>query len=336
MHKLFSAFLLMSSLYAAGHAQSAQSNLPPVRQIAQIELPGLPGFDELALAKGMVIITHPAANTVDIFDPQKRRLIGHVEGMSAPRGISVDEANQRVYIANTGANNLVVISTEDWQVKTLVPLNGSPESLLVVPSAQRLYITLPEKESVAAVDLHTAHEINAVTMSGRPESMAWDSKRMRLAVTLQDRKQVALLTPELQLAGSFALNGSMPTSLVYDEQQDRYFLAIRYAVLELNAEDGAEIARMPAAGGIDQLWLDRQERALYGVANGSFFVMSAGSRLGSPRELDLDVKGHTLAFDPQRKLIYVPGGREGRSKLLILHRIGAEQPEGTGSAVASK
>jgi DNA-binding beta-propeller fold protein YncE len=263
-------------------------------------------------------------------------LIGHVEGMSAPRGISVDEANQRVYIANTGANNLVVISTQDWQVKTLVPLDGSPESLLLVPSAQRLYITLPEKVSVTAVDLHTTREINSIALTGRPESMAWDSNRMRLAVSLQDRKQVALLTPELQPAGSFAIDGSMPTGIVYDSQQDRYYLAIRYAVLELNAENGAEIARMPAAAGIDQLWLDPDERSLYGVANGSFFVMSAGSRLGSPRELSLDVKGHTLAFDPQRKLIYVPGGREGRSKLLILHRIGAEQAQPTQSAVASK
>jgi len=335
MRKYLCAYVVLS-LCAVALAQSAQNDLPPVRQIAQVELPGVPGFDELAIANGMVIITHPAANTVDIFDPQKRRLIGHVDGMSAPRGIAVDEASKRVYISNTAANNLVVISTEDWQVKSLVPLNGSPESLLLVPSAQRMYVTLPEKNSVTAVDLHTGHEINTVELSGRPESMAWDSKRMRLAVSLQDRKQVALLSPELQPSGSFGIDGSMPTGIVYDSQQDRLYLAIRYAVLELNAENGAEIARMPAAAGIDQLWLDPQEHALYGVANGSFFVMSAGSRLGSPRELDLDVKGHTLAFDPQRKLIYVPGGREGRSKLLILHRIGPEQVEATANAVASK
>jgi hypothetical protein len=335
MRKISLALVILS-LCAAGLGQSAPNNLAPVRQVAQIDLPGLPGFDELAIANGMVIITHPAANTVDIFDPQKRRLIGHVEGMSAPRGISVDDANKRVYIANTAANNLVVISTEDWQVKTLVPLNGSPESLLLVPSAQRLYVTLPEKNSVTAVDLHTGHEINSLALSGRPESMAWDSKRMRLAVSLQDRKQVALLTPELQATGSFAIDGSMPTGLVYDAQQDRFYLAIRYAVLELDADSGAEIARMPASAGIDQLWLDPQERALYGVANGAFFVMSAGSRLGAPRELDLDVKGHTLAFDAQRKLIYVPGGREGRSKLLILHPIGQEQVQPAVSAVASK
>jgi hypothetical protein len=38
-------------------------------------------------------------------------------------------------------------------------------------------------------------------------------------------------------------------------------------------------------------------------------------------ELNVDVKGRSLAYDPNTKLIYFPGGREGRSKLLIMREV---------------
>ena len=45
-------------------------------------------------------------------------------------------------------------------------------------------------------------------------------------------------------------------------------------------------------------------------------------------ELNVEVKGQSLAYDPQTKFIYLPGGREGRSKLLIMKEM-------DGSTVAS-
>jgi hypothetical protein len=46
--------------------------------------------------------------------------------------------------------------------------------------------------------------------------------------------------------------------------------------------------------------------------------MHAGDRLTAAEELPIDVKGHAFAFDAKTGFLYLPGGREGRSKLLIL------------------
>jgi hypothetical protein len=35
-------------------------------------------------------------------------------------------------------------------------------------------------------------------------------------------------------------------------------------------------------------------------------------------ELPTDVKGYSIAYDPAHKMIFLPGGREGRSKMVIL------------------
>jgi hypothetical protein len=37
------------------------------------------------------------------------------------------------------------------------------------------------------------------------------------------------------------------------------------------------------------------------------------------------VKGYSIAYDPAHKMIFLPGGREGRSKMVILSPAGVPQ-----------
>ena len=51
----------------------------------------------------------------------------------------------------------------------------------------------------------------------------------------------------------FTLNASQPTGLVYDPQYHELYVAVRYAVLAISADTGAEIDRVAAPAGVDQL-----------------------------------------------------------------------------------
>jgi hypothetical protein len=109
--------------------------------------------------------------------------------------------------------------------------------------------------------------------------------------------------------------------MAYSAKYDRLYVAVRYAVLALNPETGEELGRSAVAGGIGQLVLDEPTASLLGISQGSVFVVPATSSLGVASELLVDVKGHTLAYDSATGMLYLPGGREGRSKLLILKRV---------------
>jgi hypothetical protein len=57
---------------SAASAQSPRLQTPrTVRQIGTIDLPGSPGFDDLAFAKGKLLVVHTAASSLDIVDPAK-------------------------------------------------------------------------------------------------------------------------------------------------------------------------------------------------------------------------------------------------------------------------
>ena len=43
-------------------------------------------------------------------------------------------------------------------------------------------------------------------------------------------------------------------------------------------------------------------------------------------EVPTDVKGHTVAYDAARRLVLLPGGREGKSKVLILRPMNSSEP----------
>ncbi len=292
-----------------------------VRQVAIIDIPGRPGFDALAFAKGMLVMTHAGAGTVDIFDPVKRRIIAHIINMAAPRAIAVNEEAGRIYIGNTGNNTIVVILIEGWKVEEVMPISIAPDSLMLAPGGKRLLVANGMTQSLSAIDLGTNKETAHVKLEGRPQYMASDTARELTYVTVQDRRSIVALDPQLRIVKRYAVNASQPTGIAYDSKLDRLYVSVRFAVLALNADTGAEVSRVAAPAGVDQLWFDEGSKTLFAAANGAISVMNASGKLVAADEIPTDVRAHTLAFDPEKKLIYMPGGREGRSKLLILRHI---------------
>lgn len=288
------------------------------RQIAILEIPGRPGFAGMAVVKGLLLMNHAGAGTVDIFDPAKRRLIAHVKGMSDPRGIAVDREAGRVFIANNGARNIVELSSKDWQVKETIPVNGAPVDLLYVPGWNVLLATDRIGQQLMVVDPAEQRQVSSAKLPGTPGGLTFDTGRKIVYVSIQDAKQVVGMTRQLQIVKKCSLQASQPTGIVYDPKLDRLYVAVRYAVLSLNANTGAELSRVAADAGIDRLWLDDDSRVLYGAAGGSLLVMRADQRLHAIDEVATDVKGYSVAYDPERQLIYFPGGRHGQSKLLLL------------------
>ena len=310
-------FILAIALLMSGSLAWPASQL---RQIGMVNLPGSPGFGELAFAKGMLVMTRPAASAVDVFDPTRRRMIAEIAGLQSPRGIAVDEQNSRVYVADAGSNSIAVISTDTWKLSDNIPLQGSPDQLLL-DDGGKMYWSDAERSTVSLLDLSTKQNFGAVQVGGAPRYLVSDPDRQIVFATIQDRHEIAAIDPQLKISARFNLNASQPTGLVYDPRVRELYVAVRFAVLAINADTGAEINRVPAAAGVDRLWLDPESRTLYAAGGGSLLVMHANGRLSAAEEINSDVKGHTVACDAEKKLVFLPGGRESKSKILIFKPI---------------
>jgi DNA-binding beta-propeller fold protein YncE len=338
---------------AAGSAAIAQPMKPGtpapllpskvlMRRVAMIEIPGRPGFNGTALYEGNLLLAHPAASTVDVFSVAKRRVIAQIKDMKGADGIVVDAKAGKAYVANSDAKEIAVVSLKDWSVDRRIPLNASPRTLLLVPELHLLMASNWRDLSVSEIDLANYSVGNTVVVGGRPSYMAFDPTAKQVYVSLEDQNAIAVLDPSLKLVKRIPLDASLPTGLAIDPQSRRLFVSVRYAVVALDLDSGSEINRVAAPAGVDALWFEPARTRLYAAANGSVLVMSTKGRLAVEREWPTDVKGHTLAFDSGKDMIYVPGGWDGRSKLLLLRSLDTAEQQAAalgylpGEKVAAK
>ena len=196
-------------------------------------------------------------------------------------------------------------------------MQGSPDELLLADGG-KIYWTDPEAGTISLLDLSTKQNIGTVQVGGAPRYLASDPDREVVFATVQDRHDIVAINPQLKIVDRFNLNASQPTGLVYDPRFRELYVATRFAVVAINDENGSEINRVPAAAGVDRLWLDPESRTVYAAGGGSLLMMHANGHLSAAEEIDTDVKGHTVAYDAERKLVLVPGGRESKSKVVIL------------------
>jgi DNA-binding beta-propeller fold protein YncE len=311
-----------------------------LRQVAIIDIPGRPGFDEAVFANGMLVLSHQAGNTLDVFDPAKRRLVAQVEGLSSPHGMAVDAHGSKVYVANSGARNIAVVSSREWKLERAIPMQATPYNLVLSPDARRLWVANWEHRSISAVDLDAKSAVRTEDVGGSPQALIYDKARHVLLATLQDTAEVITLDPaSLKVTTRYKLTASQPTAMVLQPSPRRLYVAVRHAVLTLDADDGREIGRTAAPAGVDSLWLDVASNSLYVASGGGFInVYRASGTLIPVEEIRTSIRGHTVAFDPARKFVFLPGGREGRSKLLVLKQLPpvAVPEEKTRQEVANK
>lgn len=301
-----------------------------------IDLPGNPGFNQVAIANGQVVITRPEINTVEIFSPVKRRVVARISQVDNPRGVAVDDAAKRVYIALADSKRIAVVNSANWQVQQLIPLKSTPEKLLWVPERQTLFVSSVRDRSLGVIDLRLGAETANVELNALPQDMLYDPSRRKLLVSLQDVNQIAMLDQSNQIdSRRFRLTASEPTGLALDANRHRLYVAVRYAVLVLNADTGSEISRIPAPGGTNSLSLAAEDNLLF-AASGDGSVLAIDLNRGiADYELPTDVKGYSIAYDASRKMLFYPGGREGRAKLVILRPIAVNSQNAPQAASSS-
>jgi DNA-binding beta-propeller fold protein YncE len=303
------------------------SSAERLRQLAMIDLAGQPGFDAVGIANGALLMAHSAANSVDIFDLAKRRVIARVEHVRGASGIAVDEKGGRVFLSSPDRQSIVVVSMDNWDVKGVIPVKAQVEGLLYVAENNRLYLANSRDQSIGYIDFAHNNNVVNVDAEGRPERLVFDSSKNLIYATLEEKRQIGVFDLDLKPQARWDIKGSQPTGMAIDSAGRRIYVAVRYAVVALNADTGAEINRVGAPAGVDSLWLDTSDHQLLAAAGGTVCIMKTSANgLTRGDELNLDVRGYSLAYDPATKLIYVPGGREGRSKLLILKPMPGDAP----------
>lgn len=316
-------FLLLALVPLAvmiGPVESASGASPKLKQVAMIDIPGAPGFDGMALVGSELLITHAGAGTLDVFDTVKRRLVQQVTGLDDLQGIAVDGRAGRVYVSNAKGRSIAVISMQGWKVVQTIALDVAPYHLAMSLDGSLLFAANWLDQSVTEIDVAHSKAVGKVPLGGTPRGVVYDPERRVLYVSLQDTSEIVAVDLNLKVAGRYKVLASQPTGLALDTVGRRLYVAVRHAVVQLQPDQGTEVRRLAAPAGANALWLDAASGTLFLASGGGYVSMMTASSAGFAPvdEVHTDVRGETIAYDRAHGFVYLPGGRDGRSKLLIL------------------
>lgn len=86
----------------------------------------------------------------------------------SPLGITVTPDGSKVYVTNSGSNNVSVIDTATNIVTATVPVGNDPVGVAVTPEGTRIYIANSGSNSVSVIDTITNTVTATVDVGNNP------------------------------------------------------------------------------------------------------------------------------------------------------------------------
>jgi len=99
-----------------------------------------------------------------------------------PRGIVIDETNNKSYVAIMGGSSLSVIDNKNWTYEREMPVDTNPRHILQ-DRKSRLFVSYNRTAKIGCVDPSTGQTLFSVSTAAQPRSMILSNDQSYLFVT---------------------------------------------------------------------------------------------------------------------------------------------------------
>jgi len=215
-----------------------------------------PALVDVEVDSGRVFATSWEAGALLVFDASDGALLLRVEGFVRPSGLAVGLG--RIFVADTGADCLVVLDEESCGIMQSLPVDRAPALVALDEVSGRVYVSSLGDGVVAAFDARTGQGISRVSLGGLgyPQGMDVDaaSGRVFVAYSVAPREQAVQVLDgrNLELISRFPLNGVEGGSGVYavafDDRLRTLVLSSYGALLVMDGDMGEVLWQRPRVG----------------------------------------------------------------------------------------
>ncbi|MFY8129352.1 MAG: YncE family protein [Chitinophagaceae bacterium] len=162
------------------------------KSITKLEVPliktgSTPKVVEVANGGKQLLVSNWHAKTVSVLNINSTQfpyanLIKDVAVTSIPRGIVVDDALQKSYIAIMGSNTIAVMNNNTWVIEKYLPVLSNPRHVLE-GEQNTLVVSFNSLNKVAMIDKNTGAVVDSISTKAQPRSMALSNNKQFLFVT---------------------------------------------------------------------------------------------------------------------------------------------------------
>ena len=156
--------------------------------------------------KARVIQTNSAGDNVHVIDPATNKVVGTIEGIDVPHGVTIAPDGSRIYITEEPTKTVDVVDAKSLKVIKKIALSGRPNNLAVSKDGRRVYVGIAEAPgAVEVIDTAAMTNLRSVPVDGAVHNV--------------------YVTPD----GKFAVSGSVAKSVisVIDTETDKVAWSVK-------------------------------------------------------------------------------------------------------------
>jgi YVTN family beta-propeller protein len=138
-----------------------------------------------------IIQTNAAGDNTHVIDPVTNKVVGIIEDIEVPHGVTSAPDGTRIYITNESLSTVDVVDAKTLKVTKRVPLSGHPNNLSVSKDGKKVYAGISQAPgAVDVIDTTTLTNVKSIKVEGAVHNV--------------------YVTPD----GRFAVSGSVGTSVI--------------------------------------------------------------------------------------------------------------------------
>jgi YVTN family beta-propeller protein len=328
------AALGVAAVMGALSAQAADG-AAPLKQIANIELPGPPGkrFDYLVVDydDGWLFSAHMGARQTYAIDLRTSHVINTIIDTPGAEGLEYVPDERKVYTSNAYDNTVGVIDLKTMKVARKIPTESKPDGSTYAAPAHKLYVSDERAKAVAVIDVRTDKMLTTIHFDSETGVPLYDSKANLVYVNLQSRDELAAIDPMTdKVVARYPVQGCKGNhGMALDVAHRRAFLACqgnnRLTVFDLDAHQA--ITSMPLAWGSDVVQFDPGTGRVYVACSTGAIAVFQEIDPGHFRKLEnvsVPWGVHSLAVDARTHRVYAPAERDkgrGVARMLVFEAV---------------
>jgi DNA-binding beta-propeller fold protein YncE len=308
--------------------------MPPLALEQKIPLGEVSGrIDHLAvdLPRQRLFVAELGNDSLGVVDLAAGKVLRRIDRLNEPQGVAYDPATDTVFVADGGDG--VVHRFRGAELTPLDPvrLGDDADNVRLDPAGSRVVVGYGDG-ALALISAASGKIDAQIRLPGHPESFQLERGGPRIFVSVPDAQQISVVD---RVKGQQVASWSVPDAganfpMALDEAEGRLLTVYRRPALlaVFDTRSGSPLARLPACGDTDDVFLDPRRQRVY-LSCGEGFLQVIQQRGESYQELTRipTIAGaRTALFVPERDRLYLAARAVGGEGAAIWVFRPASQP----------
>ena len=185
---------------------------------------------------GRAYVSNEDGNSVTVIDTQRAEVIATIDVGKRPRGMKVDRAGKRLFVAVSGlpkcpptvpdeecaklkrdmsADGIAIVDTASHQVLRVLAAGSDPEQFALSRDEARLYVSNEDTGRVSVVDVASGKGIASIAVGAEPEGVVVSPDGRWVLVTSESGHSVAIIDAHTLAAVRSVPVGQRPRDIAF-------------------------------------------------------------------------------------------------------------------------